>query len=62
MPDYKEMYNVLFRETTKAISALQAAQQRTEAMFIEDERQSSLIELKSINPQAAEKSKSGEGL
>ena len=37
MPDYKEMYLVLFRETTKAITALQKAQQTTEEMYITDE-------------------------
>ena len=37
MPDYKEMYLHLFRETTKAINALQQAQQATEEMFIEGE-------------------------
>jgi hypothetical protein len=36
MPDYKEMYLVLFRETTKAITALQNAQQTTEEMYIVD--------------------------
>lgn len=37
MPDYKEMYRVLFSETTKAISILQKAQQRTEEMYISDD-------------------------
>ena len=36
-PDYKEMYFVLFRETTKAISALQEAQQRAEEIYIADD-------------------------
>lgn len=43
MPDYKEMYRILFRETTKAISALQAAQQRTEQLYIEDDSEDNLI-------------------
>lgn len=34
MPDYKEMYLLLFRETTKAIRLLQKAQQTTEDIFI----------------------------
>ena len=33
MPDYKEMYLKLFRETSKAILALQKAQQATEEMY-----------------------------
>lgn len=37
MPDYKEMYLVLFRETTKAIEALKKAQQTTEEIYIDDE-------------------------
>lgn len=37
MPDYKEMYRALFSETTKAISILQKAQQRTEEMYITDD-------------------------
>ena len=36
MSDYKEMYLVLFRETAKAIAALQKAQQITEEMYIAD--------------------------
>ncbi len=36
MPDYKEMYLMLFRETTKAISMLQLAQQQAEEMYISD--------------------------
>ena len=34
MPDYKEMYLILFRETTKVIAALQKAQQEAEELFI----------------------------
>lgn len=37
MADYKKMYLVLFHETTKAITALQNAQQTTEEMYIVDE-------------------------
>ena len=36
MPDYKEMYATLFRETTKAIGILQTAQQQTEEIYIAD--------------------------
>lgn len=35
VPDYKEMYLTLFRETAKAIALLQAAQQRTDALYLE---------------------------
>ncbi len=34
MPDYKEMYYHLFRETAKAIEILQKAQQKTEELYI----------------------------
>lgn len=37
MPDYKEMYAMLFQETTKAISLLQKAQQIAEEMYISDD-------------------------
>ena len=37
MPDYKEMYLTLFRETTKAIAILQAVQQRTEEIYIAED-------------------------
>lgn len=40
MPDYKEMYFTLFRETRKAISILQKAQQLTEEMYIAGSRES----------------------
>jgi len=36
MPNYKEMYRALFRETTKAIDILQSAQQKTEEIYISD--------------------------
>lgn len=36
MPDYREMYYILFREMTKAVSALQSAQRQTEELYIED--------------------------
>ena len=49
MPDYKEMYRILFRETTKAISALQAAQQQTEELYIEDQAVDNLIVLSPDN-------------
>lgn len=45
MPDYMEMYKILFRETTKVISALQAAQQQTEKLYIEDGTEDNLIVL-----------------
>lgn len=34
MPDYAEMYKVLFDAQTKAIEILQKAQQETEEMYI----------------------------
>ena len=37
MPDFREMYVSLFRETTKAIDILQAAQQKTEEIYISAE-------------------------
>ncbi len=40
MPDYKEMYLTLFRDTAKAISILQLAQQKTEEIYISDESSS----------------------
>ena len=43
MPDYKEMYRILFRETSKAISTLQKAQQQTEEMYIADDGTNNLI-------------------
>ena len=43
MPDYKEMYRILFHETSKAILALQNAQQKTEAIYIADDGQDHLI-------------------
>lgn len=35
MPDWKEMYLTLFRETEKAISILTDAQRRCEEMYID---------------------------
>lgn len=49
MPDYKEMYLVLFRETTKAIMALQKAQQVTEEMYIADEGNDNPNDVNSID-------------
>ena len=49
MPDYKEMYRILFHETAKAISTLQAAQQHTEEIYIKDDTSDKLI---GINPDA----------
>ena len=46
MPDYKEMYITLFKETTKAISILQAAQQKTEEIYVSDDTENNLILLK----------------
>ncbi len=34
MPDYKTMYLHLFREVTKAVKILQAAQQKTEDFYL----------------------------
>lgn len=36
MPDYREMYYILFRETAKAISILQNAQRKTEEMYLSE--------------------------
>lgn len=47
MPDYKELYTLLFRETTKAILMLQKAQQQTEELYISDDPACKLIKLKS---------------
>lgn len=46
MPDYKEMYLALFRETTKAISILQSAQQKTEEIYISDDTEQNIIVLR----------------
>lgn len=43
MPDYKEMYLSLFKETTKAINVLQSAQQ----IYLVDDTQANLIPLHS---------------
>ena len=43
MPDYKEMYRILFRETTKIISALQRVQQQTEEIYMADDENENLI-------------------
>lgn len=45
MPDYKEMYLTLFHETTKAIHILQAAQQKTEELYLDDDLVDRLIVL-----------------
>lgn len=34
MPDYKEMYKMLFQAQTRAIEILQGAQQATEEMYM----------------------------
>jgi len=34
MPDYAEMYRILFQSQSKAIEVLQKAQQATEEMYI----------------------------
>ena len=46
MPDYKKMYLTLFNETTKAINILQAAQQKTEEIYISDNTEDNLVLLK----------------
>lgn len=38
MPDYREMYYILFRETAKAISVLQNAQRKTEEMYLAESK------------------------
>ena len=50
MPNYKEMYHTLFDEITKAIAALQAAQQKAEALYMADESEHPLILL---NPKSS---------
>ena len=37
MPDYKKMYYALFNQISKTIEDLQAIQQLTEEMFIDNE-------------------------
>lgn len=54
MPDYKEMYLSLFKETTNAINVLQSAQRKTEEIYIADDTENSLILLK---PDGDEKDK-----
>jgi len=49
MPDYKKMYAILFRETTKAISTLQKAQQQTEEIYISDDSIKSIVVVNSDN-------------
>jgi hypothetical protein len=49
MPDYKEMYMTLFRETTKAITILQKAQQKTEEIYISDDSPDKLIPISFCN-------------
>ena len=44
MPDYKEMYFVLYREVTKVIEQLQEIQQKTEEMYIQSEDRLILFE------------------
>lgn len=46
MPDYKKMYITLFKETTKVISILQAAQQKAEEIYISDDTENNLTLLK----------------
>ena len=39
MPDYKEMYLVLFRAAEQAINGLIDAQRKCEEMYLEDSRE-----------------------
>jgi hypothetical protein len=50
MPNYKEMYLLLFRETTKAISGLQ----RAEELYLSEDTASRFIV---INPEQGEQDK-----
>lgn len=43
MPDYQEMYLHLFRETTKAITALQEAQKQTEELYLADDAETTTV-------------------
>ena len=43
MPNFREMYFVLFNELTRTIAALQKAQQQTEKMYITDDSADQLI-------------------
>lgn len=49
MPDWKEMYLTLFRETEKAVSLLTEAQRRCEEMYINAPEP----EIKLLSPEGA---------
>lgn len=46
MPDYKEMYLLLFRATTKAIAILQQAQQQAEERYLSEDTANRFIVIK----------------
>lgn len=43
MPDYKQMYHILFNKITDIVDGLQAVQQQAEEMYINSEEQ--IVEL-----------------
>lgn len=47
MPNYKEMYQILFHETTKAISALKKAQEQAEEIYIAGDVTDKLVLIRS---------------
>ena len=48
MPDYREMYLHLMRETEKALRIIEAAQQKCEDIFVDSsEREGKILEIKS---------------
>lgn len=44
MPDYKEMYLEMFRETEKAINILIAVQQKCEEQYLESTEQEPVVQ------------------
>lgn len=50
MTDYKEMYIVLFRSVTNAITILEKAQQQVEEMYVSEQQ----TEMKRVGVQALE--------
>ena len=55
MPDYREMYTMLFREATKAISNLQKVQQQTEEMYISGNSTHNLFSINNEKKQMVER-------
>lgn len=57
MPNDKEMYHILFHETTNAISALQKAQQKAEEAYITSATAENLTVISSNTGNGKEKKK-----